>query len=140
MYEMAFKILFDYDDILRVGNSRKWLSKNEFLSIVCADGRRKDRESKNYPKEYVITKAIFDEFYRRQGEISSKQMGQLCRLENYLKQTFYLTLKKMIRRGMVEYDDENDIYIVSPRFSIAMRRLADVWEKQFFESENESSA
>ena len=122
-YQKGSKILFDHKEIL------KGLSKGEFLEIVCSKGDLSKYDANYAPKELAISEFILSALQIR--ELSAKEMASLQQRSGFSKPTFYLTLNKLISRGMVEIDETSKLYLVSLKFAIALRGLANAWEEHF---------
>ncbi len=116
-YKMGYKILFD---IFKV---RENMSFGEILDLVCSKGSI----------EQEITKKIIYELISNGGKLSRSEMAALKTKYHWKKPSFYLTLDKLLKRGMILEDMENNEYVLSLGFSRALRMIAKAWENFYFE-------
>lgn len=110
------KLVFDYNEI-------KSDMDIEEITALIATG---DRTSPEYGLTIMILKTLTSS---NQLITKDKMYDLYMRNREYIsKASFYRILNKLITRGMVIFDEKENVYRSSVYFSNALQRLAIAWE------------
>ncbi|RLI66294.1 MAG: hypothetical protein DRO63_06070 [Candidatus Gerdarchaeota archaeon] len=110
------KIVFQYDAI------RSDLKLEEIVALISTG----DRNSPEYGLTYMILKKITS----GKRFMTKRQTYELYmkNREHISKASYYRILKRLIERGMIVYNEQEEKYQPAIFFSNALHRLAFAWE------------
>ncbi|NHJ85179.1 MAG: hypothetical protein FK734_06940 [Asgard group archaeon] len=103
------------------------LSLEEIVAMISTGNRTSP--------EYGLTIMILKTLLGAKKEITKSEMYDLYmrNREHISKASYYRILNRLIQRGMVVYDDADEVYRPSVLFANALQRLAIAWESIILE-------